>query len=119
MIKLGHLKDVSLLADVLPKEVECVVESILTALDQEYGKNRHIDEQLGGYVLILNTQEDLNELDQHNLDKDNLIPEYVDKIAVNGGEDWTNSLILLSSDFSVSLIMPIRLLPECLLVEMA
>ncbi|MCT4508241.1 MAG: hypothetical protein N4A48_05665 [Tepidibacter sp.] len=115
MIKIAHVKETENLN--LPKEVVEVIKSVTAILDAEYGKERN--EQLeGGYIIILESKDDFEKLKEIYIDVDDIIPEYVDKITVAGGEDYTNSLILCNNDFGISVIIPMRLTPKILLENM-
>ncbi|WP_415522892.1 hypothetical protein [Clostridium sp.] len=43
------------------------------------------------------------------------LPEYVDVITCSNGDKYTNSLMLLSSDYSISLLISLELTPKELL----
>ncbi len=82
-----------------------VVNSILETieiLDCNYGANRDIDKDLGGYVLIVENRIDIEVLKQDRLK--NITSEYIDLIECRGGVTYTSSLFLLSSDFSIVVV---------------
>lgn len=82
-----------------------VVESIsenIDILNENYGENRDVDKDLGGYVLVVESLEDVKEL-KNGMLKD-ILPEYTDEIICSEGVNYTSSLFLLSSDFSVVVI---------------
>ena len=86
----------------IPVEViECVREIIVT-LNEAYGEERDIESDLGGYVLIAENIVDIEILKQDKLK--GLIPEYTDIIECSEGVNWTSSLFLLSSDFSIVVV---------------
>ena len=72
---------------------------IINVLDDNYGENRDIDKDLGGYVLIVESMEDVKDLKNEML-KD-ILSEYTDEIIYSEGVNDISSLFLLSSDFSV------------------
>jgi hypothetical protein len=85
-----------------PKEVVKVIAETIAILDESYGQGRDIDKGLGGYVLIVENIVDIQMLKQDNLKR--LIPEYIDLIECKEGVNYTSSLFLLSSDFSIVVI---------------
>lgn len=95
--KLSHLSEIS-----LEGEVAKIIEEQLNILDESYGIERNIDADLGGYVLILETKDDVIEV-KENIVKD-IIPEYVDDIECEGGKQYCLSLFLLSSDYAVIVV---------------
>ena len=75
----------------------------LNILYESYRAQRNIDTDLGGYVLILENEEDVIEA-RENILKD-IIPEYVDDIECEGGKQYSLSLFLLSSDYALEKII--------------
>lgn len=85
-----------------PVEVIKSISETIDILNENYGENRYVDKDLGGYVLVVESLEDIKEL-KNGMLKD-LLPEYTDKIICSEGVNYTSSLFLLSSDFSVVVI---------------
>ncbi|MDU5108560.1 hypothetical protein, partial [Clostridium sp.] len=82
-----------------------VIKSIyetINILNENYGEIRDVDKDLGGYVLVVESIEDVKEVKNGMLK--GLLPEYTDEIICSEGVDYTSSLFLLSSDFSVVVI---------------
>lgn len=82
-----------------------IIKSISETIDifnENYGENREVDKDLGGYVLVVENIEDVKEL-KNGMLKD-ILPEYTDEIICSEGVNYTSSLFLLSSDFSVVVI---------------
>ena len=82
-----------------------VIESIKVTIDilnENYGVNRAIESDLGGYVVIAENIVDIEVLKQDKLQ--GLVPEYTDVIEVVNRENYTSSLYLLSSDFSIVVV---------------
>ena len=71
-------------------------------MNENYGVDRDIHNDLGGYVVIAENIVDIEILKQDKLQ--GLVPEYTDIIECSEGVNWTSSLFLLSSDFSVVVI---------------
>ena len=81
------------------------IESIKVTIDilnDNYGANRNIDNDLGGYVVIAENIVDIEILKQDKLQ--GLIPEYTDIIECSEGVNWTSSLFLLSSDYAIVVV---------------
>ena len=78
----------------LPVEVQEVIKGILEILDSEYGSNRdkYVDD--GGYVIVVESIEDFKEIQKKtNIDINNVIVEYVDKISCADSKVYTHSLV--------------------------
>lgn len=79
-----------------------VINSILKdiqILNENYGEKRDIDNDLGGYIVIVENIVDVEMLKQDKLK--GLVPEYTDIIECSEGVNWTSSLFLLSSDYAI------------------
>lgn len=115
MIELGHLVEREKLKP-LPQGVQETIEGILQVLDTEYGTYRDVYQDDGGYVIVIERKEDLEEIKgKACIDCDTATPEYVDKIVCSSGEVYTNSLILCNNEFAISLIIPVELTPQNLI----
>ena len=118
MIKIAHKKEGMDLNN-LPVEVVAKVVEIATILDENYGETRHTEHDLGGYILIAEVQDDIGTI-KKLIDFQDTLPEYVDLIQIScaseNEENYTSSLMIISSDFSISLIIPVSLTPKELLV---
>lgn len=85
-----------------PIEVINNISDIIDVLDENYGVERNIKVDLGGYVVIAENIIDIEILKQDKLK--GLVAEYTDIIECSEGVNWTSSLFLLSSDFSIVVI---------------
>ena len=118
MKKIGTKKDCEALTG-LPPPVHGKIEETIALLNFYYGENRNIDKDLGGYVLLIETQEDLKEIKKFlSMDSKDIVSEFTDIIKWNGENVYTISLMLISNDFSVSLIIPYQMTPTTLLKDL-
>jgi len=117
MRKVVHRQDVGTLRD-LPIEVASKAKEIAGILDDNYGEDRHEIFDLGGYILIAENTDDVESM-RKIVDFDYVLPEYVEMISCSHVKEYyTNSLMLLSSDYSISLLIPLKLTPKELLQYM-
>ena len=86
----------------LDSKVISTIEEQLSILDENYGLERDIDTDLGGYVLVAENIIDIEILKQDKLQ--GLIPEYTDIIECSEGVNWTSSLFLISSDYAIVVV---------------
>ena len=97
------MRRVSKVNDLIEMKLEVNVISIikeqLNILDENYGADRDINNDLGGYVVIAENIVDIEILKQDKLK--GLVPEYTDIIECSEGVNWTSSLFLLSSDYAI------------------
>ena len=86
----------------IPSEVIESIKVTIDILNENYGVDRDIDADLGGYIVIA---ENIVVIEMLKKDKlQGLIPEYTDIIECKEGVNWTSSLFLLSSDFSIVVV---------------
>ena len=118
MIEITYLREMEKVQS-LPIEVQEVIKGILEILDSEYGADRDKYSDNGGYVVVVESSEDFKEIQKKtNIDVNDIIVEYVDKIICVDGKVYTNSLVLCNNDYSISLIIPFEITPENLLNQM-
>ena len=93
------------LGDLSNYHVEVIksISETIEILNENYGENRNVDKDLGGYVLVVENIEEVKEL-KNGILKD-ILPEYTDEIICSEGVNYTSSLFLLSSDFSIVVIV--------------
>ena len=108
MIKIAHADEIAGIK--LPQEIVDVIEDAVTTLDDAYGHDRDVNNGDGGYVLIIESKEELDKLNDLYIDVKTAIPEYTDRIQCNDGSIFTSTLVLLSDDFGVVIVMPLGLL---------
>ena len=86
----------------IPSEVIESMKVTIDILNENYGDNRDIEADLGGYIVIVENIVDIKIMKQDKLQ--GLIPEYTDIIECSEGVNWTSSLFLLSSDFAIVVV---------------
>lgn len=92
----------------LSDEIEAALQETLQILDDCYGTLR-TDAQLGGYALIIENANDLNDLTSiFNEPIEQVIPEFTDKIS----DTYLKSLYILNPDFSITILFPVELSPD-------
>ena len=101
MIRVFNKKQLKELNNYSIEVIKSISETI-DILNENYGENRNVDKDLGGYVLVVENIEEVKEL-RNGMLKD-ILPEYTDEIICSEGVNYTSSLFLLSSDSSVVVI---------------
>lgn len=85
-----------------PIEVISNVLDVINVLGENYGANRDIEKDLGGYIVIA---ENIVVIEMLKKDKlQGLIPEYADMIECSRGINYNSILYILSSDFAIVVI---------------
>lgn len=117
MIEITYLREMEKVHG-LPVELREAIKGILEILDSEYGFNRDKYADDGGYVIVVESIEDFKEIQKKtNIDINNVIVEYVDKVSCIDGKVYIYSLVLCNNDYSISLIMPFEIMPKNLLKQ--
>ena len=86
----------------IPSEVIESIKVTIDILNENYGEDRDVEADLGGYIVIVENIVDIKIMKQDKLQ--GLIPEYTDIIECSEGVDWTSSLFLLSSDYAIVVV---------------
>lgn len=117
MIELVNVKEIKKVS-MFPNEVQNNIKGILTILDESYGEDRSKNDD-GGYVIIVEEKDDFKVIENNtHINIDNVIVEYVDRIECGDGKAYTSSLVLCSSDYGISLIIPMEITPKNILNQM-
>lgn len=96
----------------IPQEVIRVVEHIAEILDAEYGMERNVDNDDGGYILLLLPEKDMDDmkvlyyrvLEEYGLCYGTAEMESV--ICIYGEMEWFEELYLTTNDYSITVIYP-------------
>lgn len=103
MICVGKVKELDKVKH-LPMSVVEKINELVQVLDNEYGPERDINRDLGGYVAVVEQAGDITQLKKSNLDIEAEIPEWVDEVVVEGNIVWTVALFILSDDYSIVVV---------------
>ncbi len=111
MLKIGTCEELNVIKNTIPKEIYTKCLEFVEILDSEYGSNRNIDTDMGGFVAIIENLKDISLLEvNHSLDLFNDIAENVEVITVKD-KDYISILYMLSSDYGITVIANKEILP--------
>ena len=103
--KLGTINDLMSLFSINPNARK-IIENDLSILDENYGSDRDVNKDNGGYVLYCTSGTNKSELKKH-LDYAEYSPEFVDLIS-----GFCHAVYIISSEYAVSVIISIDDAPE-------
>lgn len=103
--KLGTTNDLISLQSLNPN-VRKIIKNDLTILDENYGCDRDINNDDGGYVLYCTSGTKKEELKEY-LDYTEYLPEFVDLIL-----GFCHAVYILSTEYAISVIISIEDAPE-------
>ena len=96
-----------------PKEVVDSVNEIIGVLNNNYGADRDVDKDLGGYIQVIESLEELKLLKYGILQ--GLVEEYSDEICITeNGDVYNSTLYITSSDYNVVVITKNEMTDELL-----
>lgn len=100
----------------LPNLIKMVIDEQLDILDTEYGADRSKYESDGGYVVIIESEEDLREIESRhgvyiNGEEEPSIAEYVEEL-IDNNISYLQMLFLLSNDYGLVVIIEKDKLPS-------
>lgn len=96
-----------------PKEVVDSVNETMRILNDNYGSERNIDKDLGGYIQLFQSLDELKTLKDGILY--GLVEEYSDKICTTeNGDVYNSTLYITSSDYNVVVITKNEMTDELL-----
>jgi len=103
--KLGRVEDMNKLP-IIESTIHEYIKYLLLVLDTEYGTDRDIDSNDGGYVVFI-TENTAKEEVIEVFDYKNHNVEYIEI-----GETYSTAVYLLNNEYTVMLIMPTNELPD-------
>lgn len=108
----GTARETDALKSKLPDEVFETLVWAVGILDYEYGKERNYL-KVGGYYLVAETAADVLAM-KGFVDFENHPCEWAN-LSKNGS--YVSALYLMNNDFSITLLLPVDIAPESILVE--
>lgn len=117
MLKAGTVADMELLAGKMPQEVYREALNIVTMLDENFGEDRDVENDDGGFVAIIEDKESLDYFAHEYAKLDSPFREYIERIETST-EPYLNAFFLYHEyAFGITLLIPQSIAPEMLLKE--
>ena len=114
LYKFGTAKEVETLKDKIPYALYQVALNIVNVLDDNYGTDRDVDEEDGGFVVILQNIQDIEEATTEGIQLDEDMYEHVNLVKCENG-DYINVLYLANNEFGINVFLPKDIAPTELL----
>jgi hypothetical protein len=107
------------LKEKIPDEVYRETLKIVSMLDENFGEDRDVDVDDGGFVVIAENREDLDYFAKNCVELESPTLEYVESIPA-GKEAYLNAFFLVNEyESGVTLFVPVSIAPERFLKEMS
>lgn len=113
MYQLGTVAEYQSLHLPIPEEVKRKVSEIAIMLDEQFGANRDVKEDEGGFIFIALDEEDLSYFSGKYTELDSETLEYVVAVEAKNG-NYLNAFYLYGYDYGISLFMPVSIAPEAI-----
>lgn len=115
MYKIGTVAELEQAKARLPDEIYAETLRIVTMLDENFGSERDVENDDGGFVFVAENLKDLYYFIQNYTDLDGPMLEYVEPV----GLDYINAFYLYNEYvFGITLLMPITIAPATLIKEL-
>ena len=120
MLKVGTIQEAESLAfkDKVLKEVYEEALRIVTMLDENFGDDRDVDQDDGGFVLVIENEGDLASFcKDYDVALDSPLREYMELIKTDK-EPYLNVFFLYNEyEFGITLLIPLPIVPRSFLEE--
>lgn len=104
--KIGKVEDIDLIPH-LPDNARAAIEKFVSILTTEYGKDRDIDHDYGGYVLYATEGTDAEDIKAY-FDYDDFPLEFAELF----GDDICAAIYITSTEYAVIIVMSVEDAPE-------
>ena len=105
MLKAGTKKEAETIRGKVPDEVYREIFHIADILESIYGKDRDIDKNDGGFILVAEDREDLKHFSSRYIDLKKRLHE-VSQAIPSSEEVYLNLLFLCNNEYGINLFAP-------------
>ena len=112
MYKFGTVKELNAVNLTIPKKVYQEVLSIATMLDEQFGAERDVECDEGGFIFIALNSSDLAYFKKNYVELNSELLEYVLPV-----DDYFNAFYLYSYDYGISLFLPVSIAPDFMKIQ--
>jgi hypothetical protein len=117
LIKAGTVKELAQFEKMMNRDLYREAMRIVKILDEAYGAGRDVDNADGGFVLIAENVQDVQNISQRYEKLDGNSHEVVDVLKCESGI-FINAFFLHSNEFGVNILMPLEIAPSMLLRDL-
>ena len=112
MYKFGTVKELNAVNMAVPEKVYQEVLSIATMLDEQFGAERDVESDEGGFIFVALDDSDLIYFKKNYVELNSELLEYVLPV-----DDYLNAFYLYGYDYGISLFLPVSLAPAFMKVQ--
>ena len=112
MYKFGTVKELNSVNMTVPEKVYQEALNIATMLDEQFGAERDVEYDEGGFILIALNHSDLAYFKKNYVELNSELLEYVLPV-----DNYLNAFYLYGYDFGISLFLPVSIAPEFMKIQ--
>lgn len=117
LYKFGTEGELEAIKGKIPKELYQTALKIVKTIDEHYGASRDIDNSDGGYLLILENVQDIEQAVKWHIRLDGGNHEHINLVKCAGG-DYINALYVLNNEYGVNVFLPKEIALKILLDDL-
>ena len=117
LYEFGTAKEIKAIKGKIPDALYQTALNIVKTLDENYGADRDVDSEDGGFVLVLQNVQDIEEAAYWDIRLDEGNHEHVNLVKCEDG-DYINALYIMNNEFGVNVFLPKDIAPQILLDDL-
>jgi len=117
LYKIGTVKEIEAIKGKIQNELYQAVLAIVTILDDQYGPERDVDREDGGFALVAENIQDLTALSTWHIRLDKNMYDGLNIVRCES-EDYINALYLTHNEYGVNVFLPAVIAPKAMLAEL-
>ena len=118
MYKAGTVEEILVLKDKIPDEVYFKAFNIATMLDSQFGDDRDVENDDGGFVFVAESEDDLDYFIKNCVELESPLREYVEIIESEKGPYLNVFFLYNEYEYGITLFVPVSVAPESLLKDL-
>lgn len=112
MYKFGTVKELNAVNMSVPEKVYQEALNIATMLDEQFGAERDVEFDEGGFIFIALDNADIAYFKKNYVELNSELLEYVLPV-----DDYFNAFYLYGYDYGISLFLPVSIAPEFMKIQ--
>ena len=112
MYKFGTVKELNSINMAVPDKVYQEALNIATMLDEQFGAERDVEYDEGGFIFIAFNNSDLSYFTKNYVELNSELLEYVLPV-----DNYFNAFYLYGYDYGISLFLPASITPEFMKIQ--
>jgi len=112
IFKIGTEKELEAVKHKLSQKLVIEIGRAVAILGHEYGADRDVDDDDGGFIVVVETVEDIEKICSTYVDMNRIQPEEVN--ILYSEKQYLSALYLKNNEFGISVVIPMGIAPHSL-----